>query len=127
MQKREFYEDLAKQVFAGMNSKDFESLKPVLSDDIVFYFPGTSPVEGPRRVILFLNALIRKYKNLTFKITDIVIDEGEHKACVVWTNFGQLANGIEYQNSGITLLKFSDHKILLLSDYFKDTSFTSLL
>jgi ketosteroid isomerase-like protein len=63
MQKREFYEDLAKQVFAGMNSKDFESLKPVLSDDIVFYFPGTSPVEGPRRVILFLNALIRKYKN----------------------------------------------------------------
>jgi ketosteroid isomerase-like protein len=126
MGKREFYVDLAKHVFAGMNSKDFECLKPLLSDEIMFYFPGTPPVEGPRRVIIFLNALMRKYKDLTFKISDIVIDEADRKACVIWTNFGQHANGKDYQNSGITLMKFSDDKILLLSDYFKDTSFTSL-
>jgi ketosteroid isomerase-like protein len=123
MERREFLEDLAKRVFACMNKKDFESLKPVLSDSIVFDFPGLQPVEGPRKVLVFLNALMRKYKGLTFKISDIIIDEKENKACVVWTNFGEHLSGGDYQNSGITLIEFREDKIDFLSDYFKDTSF----
>jgi ketosteroid isomerase-like protein len=123
MERREFLEDMAKRVFACMNSRDFESLKPDLSDAVVFDFPGLQPVEGPRRVVVFLNALMRKYKGLTFKISDIIIDEQENKACVVWTNFGEHLTGEDYQNSGITLIKFGEDKIFFLSDYFKDTSF----
>jgi len=123
MERREFLEDMAKRVFACMNSKDFESLKPVLSETIVFDFPGLKPVEGPRRVVVLLNALVRKYKGLTFNISDIVIDEQENKACVVWTNFGEHLSGEDYQNRGITLIEFWEDKISFLSDYFKDTSF----
>jgi ketosteroid isomerase-like protein len=126
MVKREPFEVLAKKVFDAMNFQNFESLKPVLTDDIVFHFPGTPPLEGSRRVILFLNALMRKYKNLTFEVSEVIIDATENMACVVWTNSGLQLNGMKYQNSGITLIKFRDGKICLLSDYFKDTSFVTL-
>jgi ketosteroid isomerase-like protein len=124
MEQREILESMAKRVFAGMNSKDFELLKFDLSEDVVFDFPGIKPIEGSRRVIIFLNALMRKYKDLTFKISDILVDSEGSKACVIWTNFGTDLNGAEYKNSGITYIKFSGEKISFLSDYFKDTSFT---
>jgi ketosteroid isomerase-like protein len=124
MQKRNLYAGLANNMFVAMNTRDFEPLKPRLSDNVVFHFPGSKPLEGPRRLILFLNALTRKYKDLTFRITDVLIDEYEHKACVVWTNSGKHPDGSDYQNSGLTLLKFESDKICFLSDYFKDTSFT---
>jgi len=121
MDKKEFYEDLAKKVFAAMNSRDFDQLKDDMDENISFDFPGVQPVEGSRRVIIFLNALMRKYKMLTFKMSDVLID-GDH-ACVVWTNFGEAPDGSEYANSGMTLMKFKNDKIVFLSDYFKDTSF----
>ena len=123
MDKKELYEDLAKKVFSAMNSGDFEHIKEDLSEDIVLEFPGVMPVEGIRRVIIFVNALLRKYKFLTFKISDILIDN--NRASVVWTNFGEYNDDTEYNNSGMTLIRFSEDKIIFLSDYFKDTSFTN--
>ena len=119
-------EDMAKRVFACMNSQNFESLKPVLSETIVFDFPGLQPVDGSRRVLVFLNALMRKYKDLTFNIAGILIDEHENTACVVWANQGKHLTGDDYQNKGITFIRFSEDKISFLSDYFKDTSFVQI-
>lgn len=123
MDKKELYEDLAKKVFAALNSGDFDHIKEDLSEDIVLEFPGVIPVEGVRRIIIFVNAFLRKYKFLTFKISDILIDN--NRACVVWTNFGEYIDETEYNNQGMTLIKFSEDKIIFLSDYFKDTSFTN--
>ena len=123
MKHKDFYEDLAKKVFSSMNSGDFEQVKEDMTEDICFDFPGTDLLKGKRRVIIFLSALLRKYKGLTFKISDIIIDN--EKACVVWTNFGEDVKGEEYTNSGLTFMKFSEDKISFLSDYFKDTSFTN--
>jgi ketosteroid isomerase-like protein len=121
MNTKAFYEDLAKKIFAAMNSGDFDQVSKDMSDDIVFDFPGIAPLEGQRRVIVFLKTLLRKYKNLVFKISDILTDN--ERACVVWTNFGEF-KGEEYANSGMTLIHFDGDKISFLSDYFKDTSFT---
>jgi ketosteroid isomerase-like protein len=46
-------------------------------------------------------------------------------ACVIWSNEGQHKTGEAYRNRGITFLQFKEGKIIFLSDYFKDTSFTS--
>jgi ketosteroid isomerase-like protein len=124
MDKKEFYEDLSKKVFAAMNSRDFDQLKDDMDENITFDFPGTKLIEGRRKVIVFLNALMRKYKMLTFKMTDIIIDQD--KSVVIWTNFGEAPDGSEYRNNGATFIKFKKDKIVFLSDYFKDTSFTTL-
>jgi ketosteroid isomerase-like protein len=108
-------------VFNAMNTRDFSDLEQNITDDISFDFPGAGRIEGSKRVIVFLKALLRKYNQLTFHVSDVI--EGKQKTCAVWTNDGEHVSGKLYSNSGITLLHFSGEKICFISDYFKDTSF----
>jgi ketosteroid isomerase-like protein len=113
--------DMAQRVFAGMNTRDFSELEEILDEGVVFDFPGAGLIEGPRKVLIFLKTLLRKYPKLTFTISEIIKDE--QRACVVWSNEGEHIDGSPYKNRGITLLHFSGGKIKFISDYFKDTSF----
>ncbi len=113
--------DKAESVFIAMNTRDFSKLEKIISVDIVFDFPGAGRIEGYQRVLIFLKALLRKYPELTFTVSEIIADK--HRACAVWTNKGKDIEGNSYANSGITLLHFSEDKITLISDYFKNTSF----
>ncbi len=115
------YHHLTNGVFNAMNSRDFTELEKNVAENVAFDFPGAGRIEGSKRVILFLKALLRKYRVLTFIVSDVIID-GD-KACAVWTNSGEHIDGKPYSNSGVTLIRFNDDKIVFLSDYFKDTSF----
>lgn len=113
--------NLTQSVFNAMNSRDFSEMERNITDDAAFDFPGVGRIEGGKRVIIFLKALLRKYKELKFTVSEIV--EGTDRACAVWTNEGEHINGNPYSNRGITLLWFSEGRINFISDYFKDTSF----
>lgn len=113
--------ELAKAIFTAMNGRDPAHLEPYLSRDAVFDFPGPGLIKGSRKILVFLKVLFRKYPRLEFSIEDILVDE-DH-ACAVWTNQGEDKKGKPYQNRGITFMRFSEGKIVLISDYFKDTSF----
>lgn len=113
--------ELTLSVFNAMNTRDFSELEKNITDDVSFDFPGAGRIEGSKRVLIFLKALLRKYKHLTFTITDVI--ERSNKACAIWTNKGEHVDGNDYANRGVTLLHFSDDKICFISDYFKDTSF----
>ncbi len=115
------YTDLARSVFHAMNTRDFATLEMNVTEDVVFDFPGAGKIEGNRRVMLFLKALLRKYPILAFEVSEILIDN--QNACAVWTNRGENSEGIAYANSGLTLMQFTGNKIAYISDYFKDTSF----
>jgi ketosteroid isomerase-like protein len=113
--------DMAQRVFAGMNTRDFTELEDIMDEEVVFDFPGVDRIEGPRKVLIFLKILLRKYPKLKFTISEIIKDK--KRACAVWSNEGEHIDGSPYKNRGITLLHFSGGKIKLISDYFKDTSF----
>jgi len=115
------YKKLTLSVFNAMNSRDFSELEKNISENVAFDFPGAGRIQGARRVILFLKALLRKYPKLIFTVSEVLIDN--EKACAVWTNAGENIEGKPYSNSGITLLHFGGEKIVLISDYFKNTSF----
>lgn len=117
------YKHLAQGVFDAMNKRDFSDMQMNISEDLVFDFPGAGRIAGAKRVILFLNALLRKYSTLTFSVSEIFID-GE-RACAIWANQGEYKDGKSYSNSGVTIFHFSGEKISFMSDYFKDTSFTN--
>ena len=125
MNSENIYPQLTLSVFNAMNDRDFNELEKNVSENVAFDFPGAGRIEGAKRVILFLKALLRKYPKLTFTVSEILIDD--QKACAVWTNAGVSNTGERYQNSGVTLLYFNDNKILFISDYFKDTSFVNPL
>jgi ketosteroid isomerase-like protein len=111
----------AEQIFAAMNSRDVSELTPYIAEDATFDFPGAGCITGKKRILLFFKILFRKYPRLFFHIDDIIV-EGE-RACAVWSNEGDNAQGAPYQNRGITLVRTADGKITFISDYFKDTSF----
>jgi len=117
------YKDLAKGVFEAMNQRDFSEMQKNITDNLVFDFPGAGKVEGAKRVVIFLTALLRKYSVLQFTVSE-VFTEGE-KACAIWTNQGESKDCKPYANSGVTVFQFNDDKICSMSDYFKDTSFTN--
>jgi ketosteroid isomerase-like protein len=114
-------QDIARSIFNAMNTRDFSEFENFVSEDVVFDFPGAGRIEGYKRVIIFLKALLRKYPELKFTVSEIITDN--QRACAVWTNEGEDTDGNPYSNGGITLLYFRGNKLTFISDYFKDTSF----
>ena len=116
--------ELAQTIFDAMNRRDLSLLEKNLAPDAVFDFPGTEQLRGPRRILLFLKVLFRKYPRLTFVVDDIIAGEG--RCVVVWHNEGENASGIPYRNRGATVVHIAGGAISLISDYFKDTSFATI-
>lgn len=119
---KDFYKKASLSFFEAMNAKNLESVKDMLHENANFDFPGVKTIEGHKRIILFLNALLRKYRNLTFNVSEIISED--NKVIAIWSNQGQSIDGLEYKNKGVTYFQFKNDKIEFLSDYFKDTSFT---
>lgn len=117
------YKGIAVSVFDAMNTSEFTVFEKNADENIQFDFPGADRIRGVKRVVLFFKVLLRKYKNLSFDVNDVII--GDKKACVVWTNRGEYMDGKLYINSGITLFHFNKNKVSFISDYFKDTSFVN--
>ena len=115
------HEGLIRMLFEAMNSREFSAFEKVITEEVAFDFPGVERTEGARRTLLLLRTLLRKFPQLTFTITDIILQSD--RACAVWTNEGEDSVGNPYHNSGITLFRFKGDKISFISDYFKDTSF----
>lgn len=104
-----------------MNNRDLSLLEQNLSPDAIFDFPGTGLLHGPRKILIFLKVLFRKYPRLIFDVDDIIQDG--NRIVVVWHNEGETSTRQTYQNRGVTVVHIRDDKIVLISDYFKDTSF----
>ena len=112
----------ARTFFDAMNARDFAQLEGHIGTEVVFDFPGAGAIDGSRRMLVFLKLLFRKYGRLVFTVEEVLADDD--RACVVWTNEGRTAEGEPYRNRGMTFMRFSGGRIIWLSDYFKDTSFT---
>ena len=115
------YKYLAQLIFDCFNHRDFSAVEPYVDENIVFNFPGVGDINGDRRSLLFMKTLLRKYSELNFEVSEIIVEN--NKAVAIWANTGKNADGKEYSNSGMTLFHFKNGKIIFLSDYFKDTSF----
>ena len=113
--------ELAELVVTSMDKRDFTLYEKHVAEDAVLDFPGSEKVKGCRRIIVFLKAVLRKYPELKFTIEKIILDEDG--AAVVWSNKGKDKSGEPYDNRGITFVQMRHEKIVLISDYFKNTSF----
>lgn len=122
MESKSSPREIVQILFNALNSRDLTPLDVYLDEDASFDFPGTGLISGRKKILLFFKILFRKYSRLTFSVLKVI--EEEERACAVWTNEGEGKGGKSYSNRGITLLELKEGRIVLLSDYFKDTSFT---
>ena len=113
--------ELALLIFKSMNSRSFEEIDEYLDPHLAFDFPGAGRIEGKKRVVIFWNAILRKYPVLSFNVYEFFADGKQ--VCALWTNKGENIAGEPYNNSGISIFHIEHGKIKFVSDYFKDTSF----
>ncbi len=109
-------------IFKAMNERDFSNIEPFMAVSIILDFPGVKKAEGKKRVLLLLNAILRKYVEIKFDVHDVILEH--NKAVAIWSNKGLTNSNENYVNRGLTLVEFKNDRVILLSDYFKDTSFT---
>ena len=105
----------------SMDKRGFTLFEKHVAEEAELNFPGSELTKGCRRIIVFLKAVLRKYPELKFIIENIIVDK--ERASVIWSNKGKYKNGKPSSNRGITLMEIKAGQIVLVSDYFKDTSF----
>lgn len=110
-------------IFDAMNTRNLDPFLDILDPDAVFYFPGTKPLTGPRKIETFLKILFHRYPRLDFTIGRLVTEA--NTAAVEWTNEGEDRKGMPYANAGVTVVELRNGRIIYMSDTFKDTSFSS--
>lgn len=110
---------IAQHLFEIINDRNLDSLNELMTDQTVFHFPGTAPLEGVDRIRRFFRILFRQYPKLEFIIKEIIA--APDRVVVVWTNQGYHKSGKSYENAGVTIMHIRDGAIQYMSDYFKDT------
>ena len=70
-----------------------------------------------------LRIIYRRYRNLTFKIENVVAQD--NKIAAVWQNSGTDMKGNPYQNQGVAIFRIEKGQVIHVSDYFKNTSFAN--
>ena len=110
---------IAANFFQFINSRDFDRMGSLLTEETMFYFPKTQPLLGKGRILKFFQVLFRQYPELTFEVRDTVAQG--NKVAVHWKNQGVSRKNEIYENEGVTLFEFEGGKVSLMNDFFKDT------
>ncbi|MFI9736158.1 ester cyclase [Nocardia sp. NPDC052278] len=66
---------VAKEYFAAVNRRDFETLTNLLAPDVVF--EHESPIEGRDKIISMLQGICTAFPDLTISVTDQISREDE--------------------------------------------------
>ena len=105
--------------FQILNERDLDAADILLDPGAEFYFPKTNPIIGKERILKFLRVFFRSFTELTFTVRR-VIHEGD-LAAVHWTDRGVNRKNEPYENEGVTILELKEGKIVMISDFFKNT------
>jgi ketosteroid isomerase-like protein len=111
--------DEIKAAFEALGVGRLEPLTEALADDVVLEFPGArfgGTFEGRRKVAVFLKRNQRLFDgglHFTVRWVERVGD----RAVVQWTNAGRTKTGTDYENRGVTILRFQGDRIVRIDDY----------
>ena len=105
--------------FQILNERDLEAANVLLDPRAEFFFPKTKPIIGKERILKFLKIFFRGYPELVFTVIR-VIHMGD-QAAVHWADRGFNRQKEPYENEGVTLLELKEGKIVVISDFFKNT------
>lgn len=91
-------------------------------DESTVWIPPAKPVIGRTRIHALFRALFSRYNYVRWEIIDI-LPVSENRCIHICDSIGDMKGVDNYSNRVITDITFNEQgKIIMLSDYFKDTS-----
>lgn len=112
---------------ARLNSRDLDGFLERCDPEVVFTFPGSSPLsgvhkgrEGLRRVFSLMHQLV---PDLRFDYGHLLV-LGDH-AMVEWQDHGHTFRGEPFHNRGVTVMRFADGRVVEVRDYLDTEALTA--
>ena len=105
--------------FEWLNQRNTAAMGSVLTEETTLYFPKTQPLVGRDRITRFFKILFKQYPELFFDVKQTICDQ--NRGAILWENLGKNRRGELYQNEGVTIMEITDGKVVLISDFLKDT------
>jgi ketosteroid isomerase-like protein len=121
-----------RQVFKSLSQGDYESVLKGISPSITHTFSGTHALGGTRHSIAamrkWFQRLYRLSPELNFTIKNIAVSgfPWETTVAVEWVDSAKPADGSEYGNEGVHIIKMRWGKVVYLHAYL-DTQRAALL
>lgn len=109
----------AHQVFAAVDTRDFQNLKPFLTEDCVFTFANMPPARGRDVFELAANQFAGMLASLRHEVC-LTLRDGEHMACKVVVHY-ERTDGFRLSCPAATIWRLRDGKICAY-DVFVDNS-----
>ena len=120
--------DVMLRGYAGFNRRDLDALTTDWAEDIVFTFPGDTPLSGvhhgkieAERPFWILQQVM---PDVQIEVLDIV--DGPDVVLVEWLKRSTGPDGQVFENPGATVAEFSGEQVVVMRDYL-DTIKLSLL
>jgi steroid delta-isomerase-like uncharacterized protein len=110
---------VAKEYFAAVNRRDFETLTNLLAPDVVF--EHESPIEGRDNLISMLQGFCAAFPDLVFSVTDLISREDEVVVFLLgsgtWRGefFGMPPTGRHFEARTVDRIRFSGGSIASIS------------
>ena len=127
-----FVRKMVRQAFESLNQGDYESVIEGISSSITHTFSGTHALGGTRHSIeamrLWFQRLYILSPELNFTIKDIAVSgfPWDTTIAVEWVDYAKPADGSEYVNEGVHIMKMRWGKVVYLHAYL-DTQLTEAL
>ena len=114
--------DMKVDFFDALSSNDIDRAASVFAEEGSLLFPGLRPMKGRLLVKRMLGVIRRRYDDIVWQPTSPVIASGGWMV-TSWDVAGTFKNSAQlYSNDVVSLAQLDrSGKILVLSDYFKDT------
>lgn len=114
--------DMKRDFFDALSSNDIRRAASVFAEDGSLLFPGLRPMKGRPLVERMLGIIRRRYDDIAWRPTSPVITSAGWMV-TSWDVAGTFRNSAQPYSNDVVSLAQLDHsgKILVLSDYFKDT------
>ena len=110
------------EFFTALSNGDIAAAADVFSIDGELLFPGLRPVRGKALIKRMLGIIRRRYGTIAWRSSRAPIQTDDW-IVLSWEVSGIFReSALDYVNEGVSIIRLDrDRKIVMLSDYFKDT------
>lgn len=111
-------------LFASLSEGDAGPFLATIADDIVFTYPGSHVMAGTMRskdeAAAWFERFFRFFPGIRFTVTDVTVNGAPWSTTSIaaeWTVQATLANGYEYENEGVHIIRLRNGKAVEIQVY----------
>ncbi|MGW8247306.1 MAG: nuclear transport factor 2 family protein [Acidiferrobacterales bacterium] len=119
----------AKAAYNSLNRRDISAFLSGWAEDATFIFPGEVPIsgthQGKQNIEKIFQTFLAQFPRFNFSLKNILVKNvfdliGSNVIAVEWDITGENKDGLQFSNSGVSIIELRGMKARQVQDYFFD-------